>query len=51
MNKSTRAINKHLFEKLCNKAKQTYYQSILKDRQNDEMHMAYNERNHRKMQS
>ena len=26
---------KHLFEKLCKKAKQTYYQSILKDYQND----------------
>ena len=26
---------KHLFEKLCRKAKQTYYQSILKDCQNN----------------
>ena len=37
---------KHLFEKLRKKAKQTYYQSILKDCQNDMTHMANNERNH-----
>ena len=29
---------KHLFEKLIQKAKQTYYQSILKDCQNDMTH-------------
>ena len=48
---------KHLFEKLHKKAKQTHYQSLLKNCQNDmtrtwyahDTHMANNERNHGKM--